>query len=326
MAVSYGFYSALYSNSEYDRIYESGQMSKLFDGLILDGVYLSSREDDTTNQQFMVSADTNNMNIKIAPGKAWFLGTYTVSDSDLTLTIDTANSTYDRIDAVVIEVNTQYTTGIYDDPNNPTERFNSIKIVKGTPAQTPTKPEMVHANGIDQFPIAYITVRENTTAIKSYDIEYVVGIETPYFAWLGERLSIAELYSKWEPALGNITMPFMSWFASMQRMLVPNEDPYDTMLEELDTINENDYVNGSYPKVDEQVVKFNGDGSTVDFTIETTDTIKSVADVFVDGVMIYGYTYDSDTNTVTLKTAPAVGTNNVEIYYVVDAEIYTLYF
>ena len=138
MSVSYGFYSALYSNNAYDRIYQSGEMSKLFDGLMIDGVYLSSRENDPTNKQFMVSADTNDMHVKVAPGKAWFLGTYTVSDSDITLTIDAAHSTYDRIDAIVIEVNSKITG--YDLGPVYTERFNSIKVIKGTPASTPVKP------------------------------------------------------------------------------------------------------------------------------------------------------------------------------------------
>ena len=78
MAVSFGFYSSLYSNSEYDRYYQSGEMSKLFDGLIIDGVYLSAREDDPANKQFMVSADTDDMHVVVAPGRAWFVGTYTI--------------------------------------------------------------------------------------------------------------------------------------------------------------------------------------------------------------------------------------------------------
>ena len=80
MALSYGFYNALHTGSGYDKIYQSGEMSKLFDGLIVDGVYLSSREGDHANQQFMVTANTNNMKVRVAPGRAWFVGTYTVSD------------------------------------------------------------------------------------------------------------------------------------------------------------------------------------------------------------------------------------------------------
>lgn len=326
MAVSYGFYSALYTNNSYDRIYQSGEMSKLFDGLIIDGVYLSSRPDDPCNKQFMVSADTNDMYIKVAPGRAWFLGTFTVSDSDMALAIDTASSSYDRIDAVVIEVNRKFTG--YDPGPTLTERFNNIKVITGTPASTPAKPTMVHADGIDQYPIAYITVSKDTTAIRPYDIEYVVGTDTPYFAWLGERLNIAELYSKWKSILGVQTMPFITWFDSMQRMLGHGDDDYENILDEIDTINSNDYILGISPRVDEQEYKTNGDGTTKTFTISVSSgtIIKSIADILVDGKMVYGYTVDLSTNSVTLKDAPAVGTNNVVIHYVVDAEEYTIYF
>jgi hypothetical protein len=301
-------------------------MSKLFDGLIIDGVYLSAREDDPANKQFMVSADTDDMHVVVAPGRAWFVGTYTISDSDLTLTVSSADSTYDRIDAICIEVNKIHTENGYNPGPDFTERYNSIKIVNGTPASTPVKPTMVHSNGIDQYPIAYVTVSKGTTAIRPYDIEYVVGIETPYFAWVGERLSIAELYSKWKPILDVQTMPFITWFNSMQRMLGHGDSDYTNMKTEISTINSNDYIVGVYPKVDEEEYKTNGDGSSVEFTINDTATIKSISDIFVEGEMVYGYTFDPETKTVTLKSAPPVGTNNVVIYYVVDAENYTIYF
>lgn len=326
MAVSYGFYSALYINNGYDSIYQSGEISKLFNGLIIDGVYLSSRPNDPTNKQFMVSADTNDMHIKVAPGKAWFLGTYTVSDSDIQLTIDSADSSYDRIDAVVIEVNSKFTG--FDPGPVFTERFNSIKVVTGTSASTPAKPTMIHEDGIDQYPIAYITVSKGTTAIRPYNIEYVVGIDTPYFAWICERLSIAELYSKWKSILGVQTMPFVTWFDSIQRMLGHGEEDYDDILNEIDLINSNDYIKGLLPRVDEQEYKTNGDGTTKTFTISVSSgtVIKSIADILVDGEMVYNYTVDLSTNSVTLKDAPAVGTNNVVIHYVVDADEYIIYF
>lgn len=322
MAVSFGFYSALHTNNGYDRIYQSGEMSKLFDGLIIDGVYLSAREDDPANKQFMVSADTDDLHVVVAPGRAWFVGTYTISDSNLILTVSSADSTYDRIDAICIEVNKVYTGP--DFGPGLTERYNSIKIVEGTPAEEPEKPTMTHSGGIDQYPIAYITVSKGTTAIRPYDIEYVVGIETPYFAWVGERLSIAELYSKWKPILDTQTQPFLTWFASMQRMLGHGNEDYEDILEEVNTINSENYIVGVYPKVDEQEYKTNGDGTTTQFTL--TGNVKGIADIFVDGEMVYNYTFDSETNTVTLESAPPVGVNNVVIYYVVDADTYTIYF
>lgn len=325
MALSYGFYNALHTGSGYDKIYQSGEMSKLFDGLIVDGVYLSSREGDSANQQFMVTANTNNMKVRVAPGRAWFVGTYTVSDEYEFLDIDAADS-YDRIDAIVIEVNKIITQ--YDDPTDPTERFNSIKVVKGTAAEEPEKPEMAHEGGIDQYPIAYITVSADTSAIRPYDIEYVVGSETPYFAWLGENLSIAELYSKWKSSLEIVTMPFETWLASMERMIGFGDEDYDNIVQEINTISDTVYISGIRPKVDETEADFNGDGETTEFTIEVSEgtIIKSIADIFVDGNIVHGYTFDHDTNTVTLESAPAIGTNNVVVYYIVKADTYTLFF
>lgn len=324
MSISYGFYSSLYVTNGYDIFYQSGEMSKLFNGIIVDGVYLSARKGDLINRQFMVSADTDDMNIKVAPGRAWFLGTYTILSTYMPLAIESADSTYDRIDAVVIEVNKKHTG--YD-PDPATERFNSIRVVKGTPAATPEKPTMVHEDGIDQFPIAYITVRKDTTAIRPYDIEYVVGIETPYFAWLGEHLSIDELYSKWKPILDVQTMPFVTWFDSMQRMLGHEDEDYDNIMDELDTISEDDYILGTYPRVEEEEYKTSGDGFTKSFVINVPSgtTIASLSDIFVDGEMVYGYTYNPETNMVIFPTAPSSGTNNIAIYYVKDRDTYTIY-
>lgn len=331
MAIKSGFYNSLFKNDEYDKRYDSGQMSSLFDGLILDGIYLSTRDDDPANQQFMVTAlDTPSMNVSVASGRAWFKGIYAISNSSMTLEIESAN-TSDRIDAVVLELNTKREN--YDAGSGPhgdvfTERTVNLKVIKGTPAATPEKPTMVHADGIDQYPIAYVAVDANVTAIKPYDISYVVGIETPYFAWLGEKLSIAELYSKWKPILGYMTLPFVAWFASMQNMLGDGNSDYGNMLDELSDVNDEDYIKGVLPKVDEQSAVFDGDGSTKNFTITLSSgqTINNIADILVDGDVEYGFTFNSSTNTVTFNTAPSSGTENIVIYYVLVSESYTLYF
>lgn len=327
MSLKFGFYNALYSSNinGYDRVYESGQMSKLFDGLILDGIYLSS------SKQFMVIPG-GGMSIKVAPGNAWFRGTYIISPEYSSLNINTAPTTanYSRIDAVVIELNMHLGPN-YDNPQQPTERYASIKVVVGTAGENPSKPTLADGeNDIYQYPIAYIRTYYGNTKIEEYNIDYVVGIETPYFAWLCERLDISEIYSKWEPILGIITMPFLTWFASMQRMLGRGAADYTNIKNEVAIINNDDYVNGMLPKVDETLKQVSGDGSTVEFDITPTSSeerILDVADIYVDGEMVHQYEFDPSTNIVTLKDAPASGTNNVSIYYVLKKDDnYTVYF
>lgn len=300
--------SGLFYAASNDRLYPSGDMSKLFNGLILDGIYLSSRDGDPYNKQFKtVALETPAMKIKVAPGRAWFNGTFTILDSETVFNIDSAGSST-RIDALVIETNTQ-------------DRENSIHVVKGDSNE---KPEMVHGGGIDQYPIAYITVRANTTAIEDHDINYVVGIETPYFAWLGESLNISENYSKWETELGRITEPFNPWLDSMERMLGYGDQDYSKIKQELAAVSEDPIANGLYPKVDELIEEETGDGATTVYDLSSLN-INVLADILIDNRLVYDYTYEN--NAVTFKEAPANG-SVIKFCYVPNNNLnkYTLYF
>ena len=78
-------------------------------------------------------------------------------------------------------------------------------------------------------------------------------------------------------------------------MLGHGDEDYENIIDEIETIDEEDYIKGIYPKVDEQVAKFNGDGSTVAFTITVSSgtTINHIADILVDGEMVHNYDFDS---------------------------------
>jgi hypothetical protein len=323
--LQFGPYSSAYGSTGYDKLYSASEISALFNGLILDGVYLSGREDDAINKQFKVEAlATPGMAVKVAPGRAWIKGHYVVSDSEDLIAISSAG-VLSRIDALVIELDT--TGNSYDPGPVYTERCASFKIIEGVPSEHPEKPKIDPEEGIYQYPIAYITVDDGVTAIQDYDIEYVVGISTPYFAWLGERLSIAELYSKWETELARVRQPFLSWETAMKGMLGDGDNDYTHLRAKLDDILAHPYVSGTLPRTNESVYETTGDGSKVAFELEDVSNVNVIADILVDGVMVHEYSYDHETNTVTLKEAPANG-DTVKIYYVptVPLNTYTLYF
>lgn len=64
------------------------------------------------------------------------------------------------------------------------------------------------------------------------------------------------------------------------------------------------------------VINFNGDGVTTEFTIPGTHPVFIIR-VTVGGedVPLYDWSYNYTDGTVTLKTAPASGTDNVAVYY-----------
>lgn len=191
MAVTYGFYDSL----NHDRLYNAQQMSAIFDGIINDGVFMS------VGNQFHTVAGTG-MQVIVKSGRAWFNSTWTLNDAEYPLSIDAADVLLTRIDAVVLEVNSEVAT-----------RANTIKVVKGTPASTPAKPTLTNTATIHQHALAYVTVAKNTTAITNSMIEIVVGkTETPYVTAILQTTDITDLFKKWES-------DFQIWFETVKGTL-----------------------------------------------------------------------------------------------------------
>lgn len=191
MAVTYGFYDSL----NHDRLYNAQQMSAIFDGIINDGVFMS------VGNQLHTVAGTG-MQVIVKSGRAWFDSTWTLNDAEYPLSIDAADVLLTRIDAIVLEVNSEVAT-----------RENTIKVVKGTPASTPAKPTLINTATIHQHALAYVTVAKNTTAITNSMIEIVVGkTETPYVTAILQTTDITDLFKKWEN-------DFQVWFETVKGTL-----------------------------------------------------------------------------------------------------------
>lgn len=191
MAVTYGFYDSL----NHDRLYNAQQMSAIFDGIINDGVFMS------VGNQFHTVAGTG-MQVIVKSGRAWFDSTWTLNDAEYPLSIDAADVLLTRIDAVVLEVNSEVAT-----------RANTIKVVKGTPASTPAKPTLTNTATIHQHALAYVTVAKNITAITNSMIEIVVGkTETPYVTAILQTTDITDLFNQWEDY-------FQTWFDTVRGTL-----------------------------------------------------------------------------------------------------------
>lgn len=180
MSVSCGFYNSLNG----DRKYDAAQMSSIFDGLIVDGVFAS------IGTAFAVKA-AGGLIVNVGIGKAWFDHTWTVNDSILPMTAPEAEVLLDRIDAVVLEVNAVESV-----------RNNTIKFVTGTPSSTPARPTLENDGNIHQHPLAYIYRKYGTSVITQADITPMVGtIETPFVTAILQTISLDELLGKWQDEL-----------------------------------------------------------------------------------------------------------------------------
>ena len=282
MAVTYGFYDSL----NHDRLYNAQQMSAIFDGIINDGVFMS------VGNQFHTVAGTG-MQVIVKSGRAWFDSTWTLNDVEYPLSIDAADVLLTRIDAVVLEVNSEVAT-----------RANTIKVVKGTPASTPAKPTLTNTATIHQHALAYVTVAKNTTAITNSMIEIVVGkTETPYVTAILQTTDITDLFKKWEDY-------FQKWFDTVRGTLDGDvalnlQNQITTLERKLDSSNEalsnlSNAYNATKNKV--YIRNVNAYGSLVPFF---NISVLSKTKTFLKNVLYFSkidryvgteYIYNSDDN------------------------------
>jgi len=184
MSVSSGFFNSLNG----DRKYNAVQMSAIFDGLIIDGVFAS------IGTAFAVKA-AGGLTVNVGIGKAWFDHTWTVNDSILPMTAPEAEVLLDRIDAVVLEVNGMESI-----------RENTIKFVKGNPSSAPSRPILTNEGNVHQYPLCYIYRKYGTAVINQADITPMVGTEsTPFVTGILQTISLDELLGKWQDELDRFT-------------------------------------------------------------------------------------------------------------------------
>ena len=184
MSVSSGFFNSLNG----DRKYNAAQMSAIFDGLIIDGVFAS------IGTAFAVKA-AGGLTVNVGIGKAWFDHTWTVNDSILPMTAPEAEVLLDRIDAVVLEVNGMESV-----------RENTIKFVKGNPSSAPSRPTLTNEGNVHQYPLCYIYRKYGTAVINQADITPMVGTEsTPFVTGILQTISLDELLGKWQDELDRFT-------------------------------------------------------------------------------------------------------------------------
>lgn len=192
------FASGFFNSVDHDRLYDATDISRLFDGLIRDGIFASIGD-------CMVVKQSNQMNVTVGTGRAWFNHTWSYNDALYPVTIPPSEILMDRIDAIVLEINSVETV-----------RANSIKLIKGTPSSTPTKPALTNTKEVYQYPLAYVKVGKEVTSIRQADIENCVGTSVcPFVTGILEVISIEQLIPQWKDILNRFveenTANFNTW-------------------------------------------------------------------------------------------------------------------
>lgn len=144
MTVTSGFFNS----QNHDRLYDAEQLSSIFDGVILDGVYQGYGD----AFQVVPYEDADNTVI-VKTGRAWFDHTWILNDSDFSIAIAPPNSALDRYDAIVLDIDKTLSV-----------RKNEIKYIQGQYSSSPEYPTLIKSELHNQYPICYIQVLRGQSA------------------------------------------------------------------------------------------------------------------------------------------------------------------
>lgn len=126
-----------FNSTDHDRRYSALDFNQLIDTIKSDGI-------DQYGDKLEVIAGEG-LNVIVKSGKAFYNQHWLFNDANLTLELEQASPTQDRIDAIIIEV-------------NETDRTMLIKAVTGEPSDTPVAPSLVETTNIHQYYLAWVEV------------------------------------------------------------------------------------------------------------------------------------------------------------------------
>lgn len=145
--LNYSFFnSVIDQEGNPDRPFDANDFSKYFGTLIKNGVF----PNPSTN--FQIQGDQGNMSVKAERGLAWIEGHLRYDDSVFILNIDPADSVLDRIDRVVLRLDTL-------------ERCIKWVVKKGEPSAQPIAKELQRDADAYEIALADVAVNHGIASI-----------------------------------------------------------------------------------------------------------------------------------------------------------------
>lgn len=136
----------------YDRASTAEDLQDLFSRFFSTGVAM----DVGSGLQVVVGSS---MNVTVKPGWCCVNGTFGVETEDRTIALQGSDPTYDRIDTIVARWN-----------RNVDARYIELYAVKGTPAQTPTRPTLTRNESVYEIGLADVFVSAGSGAVTQQRI------------------------------------------------------------------------------------------------------------------------------------------------------------
>jgi len=133
--------------------YTQPEFAEVLSKIFTDGVF-----SDIDNELEVVETDPDALAVRINTGEAWIQGFWYQNTAYLTKSLAAADPDNDRIDRIVLRLDT-------------TTNFKiSIEVLTGTPAGSPSAPALTQTASIYEISLAQILVEEDATSVSDAKI------------------------------------------------------------------------------------------------------------------------------------------------------------
>ena len=200
MSITSGFFNSING----DRLYNAETIRNYFEGIVSDGVY------QNVGNKLQVLAGDSGMTVKVRSGRAVIDGYWIKNTEDYTLTLNAADASNPRYDAVVLKLD-----------RTTISRSFTIEIKTGGASPSPVKPTMTtDINGVTEKCLAYIYVAANTTAIYQ---QYIIDMRSSnlcgWVTGLIQQVDTSDLFLQFQTAYESFynqsTSAFSTWFSDL---------------------------------------------------------------------------------------------------------------
>lgn len=280
MAISSYFFNAVLQDGQYDRVYDSEDVTSYLDQLVGDGVF------PNPSTQLQVLAGSG-MTVLVQPGQGWIDGHKMISDAVVTLNVAAANALLNRIDRIIFYVD--YTA-----------REMGIAVKQGTAAASPQAPALTRTTARYEMCLATVSVTKGLTAITQANITDTRGDSNVcgYVQGLVQQADTSTLFNQWNAAglqmINTNNAEFEDWFAQIKDTIATV-----TMLQKLEQV---------FTTTTATVASFN----VVDYIPNYKYSID-ILEIYVDGLRLNENEYSLNQSTVTLVTPITHAGTEVEL-------------
>ena len=203
--------SGFHNSINGDRKYNAEDMNRPYKDIVSNGVF------PNPSDQFQVFASSG-MIVSVSAGGGLFGNGWAYSDAPILLTVDPAEPTLSRIDAIVVRRD-----------ESESVRDTVIVVKKGTPAQNPVRPVMTRDDYVNEYCLATIRITPGTTVITGSMITDTRPDSTVcgWVTGLIQQVDTSTLFNQWQSAYAEQYEVFMNefevWWSGVQDLLADDE-------------------------------------------------------------------------------------------------------